>query len=154
MTKNALILGFAVVSLAGCGGGMIRTDSPPPRPAPTPHGSQVRIPPGHMPPPGKCRYWYPDRPPGHQPAIGDCAQLARRVPHGAILVDGGPAAVQTPGASVKPASLQVKVPPGHMPPKGKCRIWFPDRPPGRQPSVGECGDLERRVPQGAALVRG
>ena len=151
MTKNAMILGFAVASLAGCGGGgMIRTDAPPPRPAPASQQSKIHIPPGHLPPPGKCRHWYPGRPPGQQPAIGECADLARRVPQGAILVDGGAA----PKPAVVPTSLEVKVPPGHMPPKGKCRIWYPGRPPGHQGAIGECADLERRVPQGAALVRG
>ncbi len=29
--------------------------------------AQPRIPPGHLPPPGEFRLWYPDRPPGHQP---------------------------------------------------------------------------------------
>jgi hypothetical protein len=31
-----------------------------------------RIPPGHLPPPGECRVWYPDRPAGHQPPPGRC----------------------------------------------------------------------------------
>lgn len=54
-----------------------------------PHPAQaVHIPPGHMPPPGACRIWYPDRPPGHQPPPGPCRELARRVPHGAVLVRG------------------------------------------------------------------
>lgn len=46
------------------------------------------------------------------------------------------------------------IPPGHMPPPGACRIWFPDRPPGQQPPPGDCYDLERRVPPGAVLIRG
>lgn len=48
----------------------------------------------------------------------------------------------------------VKVPPGHMPPPGKCRVWFPDRPPGHQPPPGDCGELRYRVPAGAVLVGG
>lgn len=46
------------------------------------------IPPGHMPPPGKCRIWYPDLPPGQQPPPGDCEELRYRVPPGAWLIGG------------------------------------------------------------------
>jgi hypothetical protein len=48
----------------------------------------VNIPKGHLPPPGKCRVWYPDRPPGQQPPPGDCAELRYKVPPGAVLVRG------------------------------------------------------------------
>jgi hypothetical protein len=47
-----------------------------------------------------------------------------------------------------------KIPPGHMPPPGKCRIWFPGKPPGQQPPPGDCWELERHVPPGAWLIRG
>jgi hypothetical protein len=53
-----------------------------------------------------------------------------------------------------PAPQQVNIPPGHMPPPGKCRIWYPDRPPGQQPPPGDCAELRQRVPVGATLVRG
>lgn len=44
------------------------------------------VPPGHLPPAGKCRVWYPGRPPGHQPAPGDCRSLSYNVPRGAYLI--------------------------------------------------------------------
>ena len=31
------------------------------------------------------------------------------------------------------------VPPGHRPPPGQCRVWYPGRPPGQQPPPMECG---------------
>lgn len=46
------------------------------------------------------------------------------------------------------------IPPGHMPPSGKCRIWFTGRPPGQQPPPGDCYELKYHVPLGAVLVRG
>jgi hypothetical protein len=60
-------------------------------PAPGGHGQPgqpVHIPPGHYPPPGQCRVWYPDRPPGHQPPPGPCEVLQYQVPPGAVLVQG------------------------------------------------------------------
>lgn len=51
-------------------------------------GKSFRIPPGHYPPPGQCRVWFPDRPPGRQPPPGDCGVLDRQVPSGAYLVYG------------------------------------------------------------------
>jgi hypothetical protein len=44
------------------------------------------IPPGHLPPPGQCRLWYPDRPPGHQPPPERCEYLRYHAPVGAWLI--------------------------------------------------------------------
>ena len=43
------------------------------------------------------------------------------------------------------------VPPGHMPPPGQCRVWYPDRPPGQQPPPSSCGVSP---PRGAVLIEG
>ena len=49
---------------------------------------------------------------------------------------------------------EVPIPPGHMPPPGECRVWFPNREAGAQPPPGACDDLRYRVPPGAILIRG
>ncbi len=56
-----------------------------PAPAPAPHAN---VPPGHMPPPGMCRVWFPNKPPGQQPPPGSCHELQYKVPPGAYLVYG------------------------------------------------------------------
>ena len=75
-----LLLLATATALCGCAHDVVVVDSPQPRSA------QLDIPKGHMPPPGKCRIWHPDRPPGQQPPPGECAELQYRVPPGAVLV--------------------------------------------------------------------
>lgn len=50
--------------------------------------AKFRIPPGHMPPSGKCRVWYYDRPPGHQPPVISCTRIGRHIPPDAVIVRG------------------------------------------------------------------
>ncbi|MGH7826936.1 MAG: hypothetical protein ACREQ7_17415 [Candidatus Binatia bacterium] len=46
----------------------------------------------------------------------------------------------------------LRIPPGHRPRPGECRIWYPGKPPGHQPRPGNCRVLGRRVPPGAWLI--
>jgi hypothetical protein len=46
-----------------------------------------------------------------------------------------------------------RIPRGHMPPPGQCRVWYPGRPPGHQPPPGNCHALHH-MPPGTWLVRG
>jgi len=52
---------------------------------------RIRVPPGHMPPPGFCRLWYPGRPPGHQPRPRPCEQLLRMHRRPGAVIIGLPA---------------------------------------------------------------
>jgi len=36
-----------------------------------------------------------------------------------------------------------RIPPGHLPPPGECRVWFYDRPAGHQPPPTSCRQAER-----------
>ncbi len=78
---------------------------------------------------------------------GTYGQVILEDDRGSVILDKGPGHGYYENTSPN-------IPPGHMPPPGKCRIWFPDRPPGQQPPPGECWDLERRVPTGAWLIKG
>ncbi len=47
------------------------------------------VPPGHFPPKGQCRLWFPGRPPGKQPPSTSCSSLRGRVPAGAFILYNG-----------------------------------------------------------------
>ena len=52
--------------------------------------------------------------------------------------------------AVTPEQAGIRVPPGHLPPAGQCRVWVPGRPPGQQAPAGSCNVA---VPEGAYLIR-
>jgi hypothetical protein len=76
-----------------------------------------------------------------------------------LLTSCSPTVVSDPTPSAPKAKADKKstaaalgVPPGHLPPPGKCRIWIPGTPPGHQPPSGSCSALAREVPPGAWLI--
>lgn len=71
-----------------------------------------------------------------------------------ISIYGEPSSVVWGDATTDRSASRLDIPPGHLPPPGQCRIWYPDRPPGHQPPPGDCGELERRIPPDAVLVYG
>lgn len=76
---------------------------------------------------------------------------------GRILIEGerGAAAVEVyERRGERHRGAGPRIPPGHMPPPGSCRIWYQGTPPGQQPPPGDCLRLSRRVPPGAWLIRG
>lgn len=44
------------------------------------------------------------------------------------------------------------IPRGHLPPPGKCRVWFPGRPPGRQPRAESCSAAMANAPAGSWVL--
>jgi hypothetical protein len=44
------------------------------------------------------------------------------------------------------------VPPGHLPPPGRCRVWIPGTPPGKQPKVTTCSGIEASAPAGSMIL--
>jgi hypothetical protein len=46
----------------------------------------------------------------------------------------------------------LKIPHGHYPPPGQCRIWMPGAPPGSQPAPEACLSLRDRIPLGAWVL--
>lgn len=46
----------------------------------------------------------------------------------------------------------LRVPRGHYPPPGACRVWYVGRPPGHQPPPMRCERLYGRVPPGAFIL--
>jgi len=52
-----------------------------------------------------------------------------------------------------PSYTGLKIPPGHLPPPGMCKIWYPGRPPGHQPPPTSCESAFKNVPSGAWVIR-
>lgn len=46
------------------------------------------------------------------------------------------------------------IPPGQMPPAGKCRIWIDGVPPGRQGPITDCATAERNRPANGRVIYG
>lgn len=47
-----------------------------------------------------------------------------------------------------------KVPPGHRPPAGMCRVWIDGVPPGHQPAVTDCVTAERNRTVNSRVIYG
>jgi len=47
------------------------------------------------------------------------------------------------GRTSTTGTARTKVPRGHLPPRGMCRVWIDGVPPGQQPPVTSCAQAER-----------
>ncbi|HET9512911.1 MAG TPA: hypothetical protein VFO95_03200 [Gemmatimonadales bacterium] len=90
-TFRTLTCGILALSAAGCSRTIIAGNPPPPQRTvvvekDSDHRGPLGVPPGHLPPPGQCRLWFPGRPPGHQPKPGSCARNVAEAPAGAWVL--------------------------------------------------------------------
>lgn len=104
MIRHTVSLGaarlFVLGTLAWAASGCTTTVSHRSRPEPVVHGdhrversrrheergNSLGIPPGHLPPPGMCRVWFPGRPPGHQPRATSCNRAMAQAPAGSWVL--------------------------------------------------------------------
>ena len=66
-----------------------------------------------------------------------------------------PVSVQDQSAPVErgPRGHQTaRIPPGHLPPPGACRVWIPGRPPGHQPPPTSCRDAYRQARRSGGMI--
>lgn len=66
----------------------------------------------------------------------------------------GPSPQPEPVPEPEPEPEPPRIPAGHYPPPGTCRIWILGLSPGQQSPPGDCSVLQRQVPPGAVLIRG
>jgi hypothetical protein len=88
--RSATILGSVLAVLAATACSSFQSTQPA-QPAPAMHrgpstAATLGIPPGHLPPPGMCRVWFPGQPPGHQPRARSCDRIERAAPAGSWIV--------------------------------------------------------------------
>ena len=65
---------------------------------------------------------------------------------------GGKAKHAKQASQGKQSKHAKKVPPGHLPPAGSCRVWYDGVPPGHQPPPTSCGEAERVAARDGARV--
>lgn len=65
--------------------------------------------------------------------------------------DRGPRGPAPQAHRGRPGARGLHVPKGHLPPPGECRLWYPGRPPGQQPSPMAC-NVAYRQQRGSAVI--
>jgi hypothetical protein len=57
-----------------------------------------------------------------------------------------------PEESIPDSSAALKIPPGHYPAAGQCRIWIDGTPPGQQEDPRECEGVFEDAPAGSIVL--
>lgn len=69
-----------------------------------------------------------------------------------IVVSGGGSPGPGRGPRSYPSYRSLKIPPGHLPPPGQCRVWYPGKPPGHQPPPTSCESAMRVAAPGSWVL--
>lgn len=78
-------------------------------------------------------------------------EFGRPVPE-SVYVIPAPILAPAPVSLRRPGSIHI--PPGHLPPRGLCRVWYPGTPPGHQPPPTDCDSAYWYAPAGSYIVYG
>lgn len=71
---------------------------------------------------------------------------------GVVVADGGGRPQPGPSPRTYPSYRSLNIPPGHLPPPGECRIWYPGKPPGQQPPPVSCAQATKDFRVGAWII--
>jgi hypothetical protein len=87
-----------------------------------------------------------------EPTIGERVEAARRRSEAQRAEE----ARRTESGTMARSSARgsSKVPPGHRPPEGMCRVWIEGVPPGQQPAVTDCVTAERNRTANSRVIYG
>ena len=58
------------------------------------------------------------------------------------VIDAARARIEAGRTGTRSTSSSSHIPPGHLPPRGLCRVWIDGVPPGQQPPVTSCAQAE------------
>ena len=91
--------------------------------------------------------------------VGFSATMACSSTHRTIIVGPNPevrsGSAESRGAGGSPSTAAtLRVPPGHLPNPGECRVWIPGTPPGRQPKPKSrpCAGIAPYAPAGSWIL--
>jgi hypothetical protein len=82
-----------------------------------------------------------------------CTMLIAATACSAVISPNKDAPAPEPAASRGPSTAAtLKIPPGHLPPPGQCRVWVQGLPPGKQPKARGCSGIEDTAPPSSWVV--
>ena len=68
-----------------------------------------------------------------------------------VIIQGG-GSTTPPPPPMRPSYQSLGIEPGHLPPPGSCRVWYPNESPGQQPPPTSCENALREAPLGTWVL--